>query len=661
MKTLLYGSLTVIFLFAINLVLIPSQSASASDSIETKLTSADGAESDRFGWSVAASDDTVVVGAWMDDDNGSNSGSAYVFTRSGTVWMQQAKLTAADAEASDVFGYSVAVSGDTIVVGAYGNDDSGSSSGSAYVFTRNGTAWTEQQKLAAADAEASDVFGISVAISEDTVVVGAWNDEGSTGSAYVFERSGIEWTQQTKLTATDGAALDYFGCSVAVSGDTVVVGSYQDDDNGDISGSAYVFTRSGIAWTQQKKLTAADGAAGDYYGGAVAISGDTVVVGSSDDDDNGDDSGSAYVYTRSGTAWTEQAKLISSDGAAWEYFGSSVGINGNTLAVGAPLNGSNDVYPGSAYIYTRSGITWTQQRKLTAIDGADMDFFGQSLGVSGATVTVGAFFNDDDSGSAYVFEQPPDVKSINITSADRDETLDVIISGIFFDNTSAVSFGTGVMVNSYTVDSSNRITANITVSGTAALGARDVAVTTPVGIDLLSNSFMVEEAPAGWVVEFLPGVSTVNIDVGGGIIIPVDQNLFVEQTPVYTVKPTDAPSGQHILPLPNRFGPDTIGYTFSKRIYVRITPPANTPIGISEQFIVNAKASYLGQTGAAEIGQTRPFTFTVNTVLEFSSERPVIPFDWNRWLPVIIAVGIGVVVVGIVYIPRLIAKGKGPV
>jgi hypothetical protein len=229
-----------------------------------------------------------------------DSGSAYVYVRSGTTWTPQQKLTAgADAAALDEFGVSVSVSGDTAVVGAYANDDAGSLSGSAYVFLRAGAVWTEQQKLTASDAAASDQFGISVSVSGDTAVVGAHgnDDTGSaSGSAYVFTRSGTVWTQQPKLTASDAAAGDEFGLSVSVSGDTAVVGAWRDDGAGNDAGAAYVFVSSGGVWGQQKKLTASDAAADNYFGNSVSVSGDTVLVGAQTDDGVGVDSGSAYVF-----------------------------------------------------------------------------------------------------------------------------------------------------------------------------------------------------------------------------------------------------------------------------------------------------------------------------------------------------------------------------
>ncbi|MGI8758559.1 MAG: Calx-beta domain-containing protein, partial [Acidimicrobiales bacterium] len=224
----------------------------------------------------------------------------------GTTWAQQAKLTAIDAAAGDRFGRSVAVSGDTAVVGAYLDDDAfaGTDSGSAHVFTRTGTTWAQQAKLTAIDAAAGDRFGRSVAVSGDTAVVGAPFDDPTdtdSGSAYVFTRTGATWAEQAKLTAADGAADDHFGRSVAVSGDTAVVGAHFDDDDdaGTDSGSAYVFTRTGTTWAQQAKLTAADAAAYDYFGYSVAVSGDTAVVGARGDDDAGLDSGSAYVFVPS--------------------------------------------------------------------------------------------------------------------------------------------------------------------------------------------------------------------------------------------------------------------------------------------------------------------------------------------------------------------------
>ena len=380
-----------------------------------KLVADDGATNDFFGFSVALSGDTAVIGAFRDSDDvkGVDSGSAYVFARSGTYWSQQAKLTATDGAANDTFGGNVALSGDTTVIGALGDDDdvNGVDSGSAYVFTRSGTSWSEQAKLTAADGAAGDEFGYSVALSGDTAVIGAARDDdkgNDSGSAYVFTRSGTSWSQQAKLTAADGAAGDVFSISVALSGDTAVIGADLDDEKGDNSGAAYVFTRSGSTWGQQAKLTADDGAAGDLFGIRVALSGVTAVIGAARDDDKGDNSGAAYVFIRSGTTWSQQAKLTAADGAANDRFGTRVALSGNTAVIGAILDDDKSDNSGSAYVFTRSGTTWSQQAKLAAADGAADDVFGWSVALSGDTVMIGAptsiFVLPGGTGSAYVFD-----------------------------------------------------------------------------------------------------------------------------------------------------------------------------------------------------------------------------------------------------------------
>ena len=382
---------------------------------QAQLTAADGAASDRFGHAVAISGDTVVVGAPYDDIATSvNQGSAYVFVRSGGSWSLQAKLTAADGAASDGFGHAVAISGDTIVVGADGDNAATVDQGSAYVFVRSASTWSQQAQLTAADGAASDYFGSSVAVSGDTVVVGAWGDDvganAGQGSAYVFVRSGTSWSAQQKLTAADGAASDYFGSSVAISGGTAVVGAPNDDVGArEDQGSAYVFVRSGTTWSEQQKLTADDGVAGDYFGLSVAVSGNTVVVGAPWKIVGVKaDQGAAYVFTRSGATWSQQAQLIGANGAAGDDFGYSVAISGAAVLVGAY---GADVNPnadqGSAYLFVRSGATWSQQAQLTAADGATDDYFGFSVAISRATMVVGARMDHvgvtSDQGSASVF------------------------------------------------------------------------------------------------------------------------------------------------------------------------------------------------------------------------------------------------------------------
>jgi hypothetical protein len=381
-----------------------------------KLIASDKAAEDRFGKAVAISGNTAVVGAWQADPDGTEgAGAAYVFVRNGTTWSEQQKLAASDKAAGDRFGYSVAISGDTMVVGAYFADPDGvERAGAAYVFVRNGTAWTEQQKLTASGKAAYDAFGTSVAVSGDTVVVGAYVADSDgidrAGAAYVFIRSDSTWTQQQKLTASDKATSNHLGYSVAISGDTIVVGAHGAAPEGVTqAGAAYVFTRSGSTWSEQQKLTASDKAAEDSFGRSVAISGNTVVAGAHGATSGGlYSAGAAYVFTRTGSTWTQQQKLTASDKAAENHFGISVAISEDAVVAGAYAAAPDGVTnAGAAYLFVRSGSTWSEQQKLTASDKAQTDLLGASVAIDADTIAVGAAYVDTDgvinAGAAYVF------------------------------------------------------------------------------------------------------------------------------------------------------------------------------------------------------------------------------------------------------------------
>ncbi len=310
---------------------------------QAKLTPADVTDRKAFGESVAISGDAVVIGAPGDSDW---AGAAYVFTRTGTTWTQQAKLTASDRATGDNFGEAVAMYGDTALIGAQQDQEAGS----AYVFTRGGTMWTQEAKLLPSDGAVGDLFGISVSVSADTAAIGAPTDDDiarNAGSAYIFARSGTTWTLQAKLTPSDLGEGDWFGEAVSVSGDTVVIGAASRGE----TGSAYVFTRTGATWAQQATLSPSDIMAGDHFGFSVALSGDTAVVGALGDDDNGDGSGSAYIFTRTGATWTQQTKLTPTDGAVYDGFGTGVAISGATAVVGAVGDDDHGSESGSAYVF----------------------------------------------------------------------------------------------------------------------------------------------------------------------------------------------------------------------------------------------------------------------------------------------------------------------
>ncbi|HUU94503.1 MAG TPA: FG-GAP repeat protein [Phycisphaerae bacterium] len=316
---------------------------------------------------------------------------------------QLAKLLAADGATNDFFGNSVSVYGDVALVGAYEDDDPVAGAGSAYVFRHNRGTWVQQAKLLAADGAVGDWFGWSVAVSGDLAVVGAhWDDDlgNRSGSAYVFRYNGSTWVQEAKLLAPDGHAEDYFGCSVAVSRDVVIVGAHGGRAFGYKPGAAYVFRHNGTTWVQEAKLLAADGERGDDFGVSVAVSGGVAIVGATGDDDLGNASGSAYAFRHTGTTWVQQAKLLASDGAAYDAFGMSVAVSGDMAIVGAGGG------PGSAYAFRYSGGTWVQAGTLLAADGELGDRFGASVAVAGDVAVVGAHYDNDrgtNSGSAYVF------------------------------------------------------------------------------------------------------------------------------------------------------------------------------------------------------------------------------------------------------------------
>mgnify|MGYP000642752938 CR=1 FL=1 len=325
---------------------------------QAKLVPSDGVAEDGFGWDVSISGDTVVIGSpYADNDNAFDSGAAYVFIREGGTWSEQAKLAVSTGAQEDLFGDAVCISGDTIMVGAPLEDVDDNDTGSVYVFTRSGSSWSQRTKLFASDRETADYFGTAIDISGDTVVIGANGvstlETTWSGAAYVFTGSGESWSEQAKLIGSDTASFDRFGFSVSIDDDTIVIGAYWDDiDDADDRGSAYVFTREDASWSEQTKLTASDGVSGDYFGTQVSIDGDSIVIGADSDDDKGHNSGSAYIFTRTEDSWVEQTKLIATDGQNGDYFGGAVAIDGDTVLVGASSDCVDDITDsGSAYSY----------------------------------------------------------------------------------------------------------------------------------------------------------------------------------------------------------------------------------------------------------------------------------------------------------------------
>lgn len=375
------------------------------------LTASDGAAEDFFGSSVAVVGDTVVVGAPDDDISGRvDQGSAYVYVRSGSIWFQQAKLTALDGEAGDRFGRSVALSGGTALVGALMDDvESRVDQGSAYVFVRSVTTWTQQAHLIASDGLSEDYFGCSVAVSGNTALVGAYGDDVrigllpsyEVGSAYVFVRPprSTTWAEDDHLFAPNPSGGDWFGSSVAVSDDTALIGSPLDDVGASAvteQGSAFVFQDSLRGWGFQTMLTGSGGATQDWFGASVALVGDTALIGAYNKHIGTQPSqGCAYLFTRSAAAWAEDDQLTDvENGAAYDDFGFSVALSGDTALVGAT---ADDLGPadnqGSAWVFLLDGVAPVSTASVTPAPN--------TAGWNKTPVTVTLTASDGGSGVAY--------------------------------------------------------------------------------------------------------------------------------------------------------------------------------------------------------------------------------------------------------------------
>ncbi len=423
MTAAVFGMVTAL---AVAVCLLPSAAQAASPvanpdgvlpSQVARLLASDGAATDRLGSSIAVSGDMMVVGAPYADVAGkADAGAVYVFTRQGSTWGNEVRLVADDGGAGDRFGDSVAIDGGTVIVGAPYADVAGKAdAGAAYAFARPLADWIQQGKLVAPDSVASDWLGDSVAISGDTAILSAPGvdvpGKSGVGAAYPFVRSGTSWAAQgPRLIDPTGLELDFLGSSVAISGDTAIVGARWADLPGKANaGAALVYLRSGTTWTQQQKLISTDEAAGDSLGASVAISGNTAVIGACYASLPGKASaGAAYVFTRSDTSWSQQAKLISTDGAAGDWFGSSLVISGGTVLIGAPYaDVPGKANGGAAYTFTGLGASWTQQVKCYGSSGVAEDNLGSAVGLTGGTIIAGAPYADvpgkADVGSVRVF------------------------------------------------------------------------------------------------------------------------------------------------------------------------------------------------------------------------------------------------------------------
>jgi hypothetical protein len=366
-----------------------------SSSQAQKLQAADAAPGDRLGSSIAIANDNIFLGVRLDDVAGvPDRGSVYVFTRNGSSYAQTQQLSPSDLFASNRFGISMAASGDTLLVGA---NRSSSGDGAVYAYTRTAQGFVQQQKLVPSDWPNALRFATSLAMSGTTAAV------AGQGSIYVFEKSGETWAQTEKVFGRPGDVAPV----LAMSNDMIVAGfSCDNAPSGPCRGSVSIYVRSGNSWGEQQVLLASDGVANDRFGSAVAVAGNTVLIGAPG---RGQNKGAAYVFTRSGSIWSEQQTLVGADGVAGNLFGQSVALQPDHALIGPFFHDHPGVEPlaGTAYVFTRSGNTWTQREEIRASDGQNNDYFGQGVALSNDIMVVGAP-NDDGpqyaNGSAYVFQ-----------------------------------------------------------------------------------------------------------------------------------------------------------------------------------------------------------------------------------------------------------------
>jgi LPXTG-site transpeptidase (sortase) family protein len=370
---------------------------------------------DQFGYAVAIDGNTAVIGARNADPDLSSgpiqdTGAAYVYTYNGKAWLLEATLTPKDAQAGDTFGVAVAISGSTILVGATGvaledpNDTNKDikDAGAAYIFTRSGGSWVQQAKLTAADSAKDDTFGSAVAIYQNTAVVAAPTKNlpplMEVGAVYVFKNGGgKEWGQQAKLLPSDPFLGDYFGSSVAIYGNRIAIGAIQNNPIGKSGpGKAYIFKRDGQVWRAETMLKADSGRSGDSFGNSIALYNDTLVVGALHADPNlgagrVTNAGMAYVFQRSGSDWEESATLNAIDSQYFDHFGQSVDIYSNVIVVGADgATQAGNSKSGAVYVFQKEKGAWNLQTRAVTDPTSEGDLFGRSVAISRDWFAAGA-------------------------------------------------------------------------------------------------------------------------------------------------------------------------------------------------------------------------------------------------------------------------------
>ncbi len=387
---------------ALTIVAALSWTAHAQAQSQTTLVSADVVEPRSFGASVSVHGNVAVVGAPFDSERGNGVGAAYVFRHDGSTWVEEAKLTPGAAASEGQFGFSVATTGERILVGAPGVFDGSPSVGAAYVFDYDGSDWRESATLSPDTLWQNGNFGSGVAIDAGVAIVGA---PGLNESAYVFRLAGTDWNFEARLLADVPQNLADFGRTVAISGQHAAVGAWTESEGGVVqAGATYTYQYDGTAWQRTARLVAPSPPVTGLFGGSVALKGDSLLVGTSADNEVADLAGAAHFFVFNGTSWVAGQKLVAADGQQQDRFGMSVAFDGELALIGAFADDDGGSASGSAYIFRFDGVSWMQESKLTAENAAEGDQFGKTVALDDTVAVVGAFAANQTAGAAYVFE-----------------------------------------------------------------------------------------------------------------------------------------------------------------------------------------------------------------------------------------------------------------
>lgn len=374
-----------------------------------KIVPADLAEEDAFGWSVDIYGNYALIGSVYDDDNGIQSGSAYIYHFDGTQWTEHTKITASDGGFADYFGYAVSIHDGQLIVGAYRDFVGSVRSGSAYVYTQDGGSWVETAKLVPDDPEEEDRFGAKVAIYGNYAAVGAYFDDDlgeSSGAVYVYKKSAGEWAFHQKLTPESLLANDYFGASVTISEDFLFVGAQGSSAYANTSGKVFIYTLLDGTWTLSDEVYPPDPTSFQNFGVSLSVSGETLAIGAYNDPAVANESGSVYLFEKTGSNWEFFQKIFPSDGHAGAKFGHSLAIENNRLVVGSIYDQTLPGETGSAYVYTReSSGNWLLSAKIVPDDAQDEQRFSAGVGLSGKFAIAGAPYDNEygfHTGAAYL-------------------------------------------------------------------------------------------------------------------------------------------------------------------------------------------------------------------------------------------------------------------